>query len=298
MRSRLQRVFTRAFRLGGLTVLVAGMLATGGGSRAFATTGDPGWSCSVPDGYTYDQILSIPCGGSANEYHVIVPVDGAWACTVPNGFTHDQVSSNSACAVNGLAFHLKIPTDNLWACTVPPGLTWDIRQSNGACAGVNPVAFHLKVPDTGVWACTMPPGFGFDVTQPNNSACGGGTAFHLVFQSYGTPLINPGGIVSFQNGNYSSIVSPGDIMVIFGRQLSCGTGSAIVVKQGFNTYNLPLPGDPVFYQGPGEYGQINVTLPTTLAHQSWATVTVYNCNDFLVPVGGPPPSGAYWLFLS
>ncbi|HXM55167.1 MAG TPA: hypothetical protein VOB72_07230 [Candidatus Dormibacteraeota bacterium] len=302
MRPSVTHALLRAVRLVAVLAVVAGAVVVGAASPAEANGPGDFNSCSVPAGWTYDSVSgTLGCGSGIQPlYHVVAPQDNEWACTVPAGFTYDQVSATTGCSMGGIVtwFHLRVAGDAMWACTVPAGFTYDQVSATTGCSSGGIVSwFHLRAPNTGVWACTVPTGFSYDQTSATTGCSSGGivTWYHLVFVSYGTPLINPGGIV---NQNYSSTVSPGDILVIFGRQLSCGTGSRIVVVQGPNTFNLPVPGDPYFYQGPGEYGQINVSLPATASHQQWAVITVYNCNDSVTPFGGIPPSAPYWLFIN
>jgi hypothetical protein len=301
MRERRRIGPRRVASLLAVPALMATALTFGAGSPAEAVTGDPGWACGVPAGYTYDQVsVTIGCGGGlVAQYHVVVPQDSRWTCSVPLGFVHDQVSVTTSCGTSGLStqYHLRVAGDFVWSCSVPAGFTYDRVTTTTSCAtsGLS-TQVELRAPNTGVWTCTVPLGFGYTQTSvtTNCGVSGLTTQYLLQFSSYATPLINPGGIV---NTSYGPTLYPGDIMIIFGRQLSCGTGSTITVKQGTQTFFLPTPGDPYFFQQPGElYGQINVTLPATLAHQAWATVTVSNCangNPF-----GPPPSAPYWLFLN
>jgi hypothetical protein len=114
-------------------------------------------------------------------------------------------------------------------------------------------------------ACTIPPGFSGTIRISLDVHCNGGPSYYLTFQSFTFPLINRGGIV---NNVYSSTISPGDVMVIFGRQLTCGSNTEVDVRQGGNFFVL----SPIYNQGladftgPGQ--QINAQLPTTLLHQT------------------------------
>jgi hypothetical protein len=295
------RACRRAVKFAALLAVLAGALAMGTISPALANGPGDFNSCSVPTGWTYDQVSgTLGCGSGIQPlYHVVAPQDNEWACSVPTGFVYDQVSATNVCSMGGITneFHLRVAGDGVWSCTMATGFTYDQLSVTNVCGTPGTLAdeFHLRAPDTGVWACTVPTGFSHDQTSVTNVCSTPGTLateFHLVFTSYGVPLINPGGIV---NQNYSSVVSPGDVMVIFGRQLSCGTGTRVTVVQGANTFNLPLPGDPFFYQGPGEIGQVNVSLPATASHQQWAQITLFNCNSSPF---GPPASAPYWLFVN
>ncbi len=93
---------------------------------------DNTWACSVPAGYTYDQVANrlnvCSPSGFAYSYHLRTPSDGVWACTVPSGFTYDQVANRlNVCSPSGFAYsyHLRTPSDGVWACTVPSGFTYD-----------------------------------------------------------------------------------------------------------------------------------------------------------------------------
>jgi len=304
---RIGRRWTGRLAALALAAPLAGALTLGTTTAAHADTGDPGYECSVPAGYTYDT--STPpafanCGGGPS-YHVVVPKDGRSACTVPAGFSYDNSTAAAfepGCNGNPL-YHLVVPGDFISACTLPAGFTYDSFTAavfSPGCNG-NPL-YHLRAPDTGFYgpqqaglsgACTIPGGWTgtVDVRSPFAGNCIGGQSYNLTFQSFTVPLINRGGIVSVANNVYSSTVSPGDVMVIFGRQLTCGSNAEVDLQQGGNFFVL----SPIYYQGligftgPGQ--QINVQLPATLLHQTWATVTVKNCSIF-------DASAPYWLFIN
>ncbi|NVK79182.1 hypothetical protein HG542_16100 [Streptomyces morookaense] len=111
------------------------------------------WSCSVPQGYTYDQVVSRlgSCGqGFAPQYHLRAPQDGIWACSVPDSsFTWDQVVSRvNTCSTSGFAvsYHMRVPVNGLWACTVPPGFVYDQAVSRVSTCSTSGFAYsyHLR----------------------------------------------------------------------------------------------------------------------------------------------------------
>jgi hypothetical protein len=72
------------------------------------------WACSVPAGFTYDQVVNQlgVCSpfSFAFSYHLITPADAVWACSVPAGFTYDQVVNQlSVCSPSNFAssYHLR-----------------------------------------------------------------------------------------------------------------------------------------------------------------------------------------------
>lgn len=141
---------------------------------------DGTWACSVPAGYTWDQVqnqLNV-CNpsGFAFSYHLRRPANGIWVCSVPSGFTWDQVTNNlNVCSPSNFAFsyHLRTPGDNFWVCSVPSGFTWDQVTNNlNVCSPSNfAFSYHIRVPVVGLWACSVPPGFTFSQTQNQLNVC-------------------------------------------------------------------------------------------------------------------------------
>ena len=104
-------------------------------------------------------------------------LDNTWACSVPAGYTYDQVQNNlNVCSPSNFAYsyHLRTPQDNIWACSVPTSnLTYDRVQDNlNVCSPSNfAYSYHLRIPVNGLWACSVPPGFSYDLTQNNLNVC-------------------------------------------------------------------------------------------------------------------------------
>jgi hypothetical protein len=65
-------------------------------------------------------------------------VDGDWVCSVPAGFTYDEVRSTFGCTTIGTApqYHARVPANGLWACGVPAGFTWDAVQWTSRCTPI------------------------------------------------------------------------------------------------------------------------------------------------------------------
>jgi hypothetical protein len=102
--------------------------------------------------------------------------------------------------------------------------------------------------------------------------------------TYGIPIVNAGGIV--RATDFSPTIFPGNIVAIFGGDLSCGSGSSVTVQYGSAVWGLPQ-NDPYWYQS---IRQINATLPSSLPDRAYVLVTVRNCNGY--------SSGGYWLYIS
>ena len=86
------------------------------------------WSCTVPDGYTYDQVIQVTntCGAGSNPYyHIFLPTGNQWACLQVLGHIYDRVNTSTACSPIGvptIRYRLRKPVDSLMACG--PG-TWN-----------------------------------------------------------------------------------------------------------------------------------------------------------------------------
>jgi len=116
--------------------------------------------------------------------------------------------------------------------------------------------------------------------NPSNPGTEQNNASTYTKSFYGIPIINRGGI-GLANCSFCYTIHPGSIVSIYGGDLACSTGStptgSIIVQFGASIWSLPQFGDSVFYQSPT---QINVTLPTTLPHNSTVFVTIRNCNGY------------------
>ncbi|MGE7437453.1 MULTISPECIES: hypothetical protein [Kitasatospora] len=104
----------RVLAAAGLTLSLFGVGASPAAAQARPHSLDNAWACSLPNGYTYDQVQSLigACGASgfAIRYHLRVPADGLWACEVPPGFTYDQAQRLiGICSTFGFAYryHLR-----------------------------------------------------------------------------------------------------------------------------------------------------------------------------------------------
>jgi|GEM_PF-842727 len=141
---------------------------------------DNTWACSVPAGYTWDQVVNqlnvCNPSGWAYSYHLRTPVNNLWACSVPSGFTYDQVANNlNVCSPSNFAYsyHLRTPGDNFYVCSVPAGYTWDRVANNlNVCSPSNfAYSYHIRVPVVGLWACYVPPGFTYSQSQNQLNVC-------------------------------------------------------------------------------------------------------------------------------
>ncbi len=141
---------------------------------------DGTWACSVPAGYTYDQVqnqLNV-CNpsGFANSYRLRAPADNIYTCTVPSGFTYDRVVNNlNVCSPSGFAnsYNIRAPADNIYTCSVPSGFTYDrvVNNLNVCSASGFANSYHIRVPVVGLWACTVPAGFTYSQYQNNLNVC-------------------------------------------------------------------------------------------------------------------------------
>jgi subtilisin family serine protease len=141
---------------------------------------DNTWACSVPAGYTWDQVINqlnvCNPGGWAYSYHLRTPVNNLWACSVPSGFTWDQVANNlNVCSPSNFAYsyHLRTPGDNFSVCSVPSGYTWDRVANNlNVCSPSNfAYSYNMRVPVVGLWACYVPSGFTYSQSQNQLNVC-------------------------------------------------------------------------------------------------------------------------------
>ncbi len=139
-----------------------------------------GTQCSVPPGYTYNQVRlelgRCSTSGFAPVYNIVAPADNIAACTVPDGFTYSIVRNELArCSTSGFAptYNIRVPADNISACTVPDGFTYDIvRNELARCAasGFAPT-YNIRVPADNMSACTVPPGFTYDNVRNELARC-------------------------------------------------------------------------------------------------------------------------------
>jgi subtilisin family serine protease len=155
---------------------------TGSVSFAWAITQnlDGTWMCSVPAGYTYDQVVNqlnvcVP-GYFANSYRIRTPVDTLWACSVPAGFIHDQVVNQlNVCSPSNFAnsYRLRTPGDNFYACSVPAGYTYDrvVNQLNVCSPSNFANSYNIRVPAVGLWACSVPAGWTYTQVQNQLNVC-------------------------------------------------------------------------------------------------------------------------------
>ena len=155
---------------------------TGTASFSWAITQnlDGTYACSVPAGYTWDQVVSQlgVCSptGFANSYRLRSPADGIYVCSVPSGFVWDQVVNNlSVCSPSGFAnsYRLRAPGDAFYACAVPAGHTWDRVVNNLSVCSPSGFAnsYHVRVPAEGLWACSVPSGWSYSQYQSQLSVC-------------------------------------------------------------------------------------------------------------------------------
>ncbi|MEU9127280.1 hypothetical protein AB0D08_04020 [Kitasatospora sp. NPDC048540] len=139
-------------------------------TQAGAAGLDNTWACSVPAGYTYDQVQQTrQCSGGSSwtstVFHLRTPADGVMSCTPVDGFVYDYVSLGSACAQIGpqaASYRLRTAVDGMMACTVKPGWTYDLISYGSACsqnAGVPSTTYRIKQPVNGLWACFAPSGW-------------------------------------------------------------------------------------------------------------------------------------------
>ncbi|WP_344441190.1 hypothetical protein [Kitasatospora nipponensis] len=136
---------------------------------------DGSWACSVPAGYTYDQVQQTrQCSGGSSwtstVFHLRTPAEGVMSCTPVDGFVYDYVSLGSACAQIGpqaASYRLRTPVDGLTACSVKPGWTYDLVTYTTACSttsGVTATTYRNRVPVNGLWACWAPTGWTYTAT--------------------------------------------------------------------------------------------------------------------------------------
>ena len=70
-------------------------------------------------------------------------LDGTWACSVPSGYTWDQVERTSACGSLSYRYRLRTPVNGLWACAIPFGWTYDSIRSTSVCGSTGPYQYRL-----------------------------------------------------------------------------------------------------------------------------------------------------------
>jgi hypothetical protein len=88
--------------------------------------------------------LLIP-GATPAAQASVADLDGVWACTVPDGFTYDQVAASAACGnTSSPRYHLRTPADDLYACTIPDGFTYDQVAGSAACGSSSAPRYHLR----------------------------------------------------------------------------------------------------------------------------------------------------------
>ncbi|WP_405015823.1 hypothetical protein OHV05_00985 [Kitasatospora sp. NBC_00070] len=163
------------FALAAVTaLLLAGFTVAPAGS-AHAAGLDGTWACSVPAGYTYDQVQQTrQCSGGAGwtstVFRLRTPAEGVLSCTPVDGFVYDNVTLGSACAQTGPqapGYRLRTPVDGLTACGVKPGWTYDLITYTTACSttsGVPATTYRNRVPVNGLWACWAPAGWTYTAT--------------------------------------------------------------------------------------------------------------------------------------
>jgi hypothetical protein len=149
------------------------------------------WSCTVPDGYTYDQVVQVTntCGaGSKPYYHIFLPADNQWACLQVLGHIYDRVNTSTACSPTGvptIQYRLRKPVDGLMACGPGTwnGFVYDFAQSTTLCTLSGPgTMYHLKAPIDNLWSCTQLIGFVYDKLELDSECTIGSTqgiAYHL-----------------------------------------------------------------------------------------------------------------------
>jgi hypothetical protein len=101
-------------------------------------------ACSVPSGYTYVSIYSVPTStcSAGYAYDVRPPSDGLTACSVPGLFngawTYDVISGNSPlCSYQGNpapSYRLRAYTPGIWVCFVAQGRGYSSVRSSPSCS--------------------------------------------------------------------------------------------------------------------------------------------------------------------
>ena len=141
---------------------------------------DGTYACSVPAGYTWDQVVSQynVCApfAYANSYRLRSPADGVSVCSVPSGWVWDQVVNQlNMCSPSNFAnsYRLRAPADNIQVCSVPSGYTWDrvVNQLNMCSHSNFANSYNIRVPVVGLWACSVPAGFGYSQIQNQLNVC-------------------------------------------------------------------------------------------------------------------------------
>jgi hypothetical protein len=148
---------------------------------------DSTWSCTVPSGFTYDQVKSVTkiCGaGSQPYYHLRTPEDGLLACLQITGFVYDRVTTSTLCSPTGaptIQYHLRKPVDGLMSCGPGTynGFVFDYTIPTTQCTLSGPgQLYHLRAPTDGLWSCAQLIGFIYDnVTTSTDCAINGASNY-------------------------------------------------------------------------------------------------------------------------
>ncbi len=149
---------------------------------------DSTWSCTVPAGFTYDQVklVTTTCGaGSQPYYHLRTPTDGLNACLQIIGFVYDKVSTSTLCSTTGtpaIQYHLRKPYDGLMACGPGTynGFVFDYTVSTTQCTLSGPgQLYHLRAPTDGLWSCAELIGFIWDSVSTSTACAVNGASAHI-----------------------------------------------------------------------------------------------------------------------
>ncbi len=81
-----------------------------------------------------------PQGNSATG---TLGLDGTWACSVPSGYTWDQVEPTGTCGSLSYRYRLRTPVNGLWACAIPFGWSYDSLRATSVCGSTGPYQYRL-----------------------------------------------------------------------------------------------------------------------------------------------------------
>lgn len=132
------------------------------------------WSCTVPNGYTYDEVVKVTntCGAGSNPYyHIFLPTDNQWACLQVTGHIYDRVNTSTACSPDGvptIQYRLRKPVDGLMACGPGTynGFVYNMSGPTTLCtlSGVGTM-YQIVAPRNNLWSCTQLDGWTYNATE-------------------------------------------------------------------------------------------------------------------------------------
>ncbi len=95
---------------------------------------------TIPAQASPGSVETPPQGNSAPG---TLGLDGTWACSVPSGYTWDQVEPTGTCGSLSYRYRLRTPVNGLWACAIPFGWSYDSLRATSVCGSTGPYQYRL-----------------------------------------------------------------------------------------------------------------------------------------------------------